>query len=39
MPRSLQQLDAIAHDPLQTHLEEFVADARGPYPTHPHGGE
>ena len=39
MARSLQQLDAIAHDPLQTHLEEYASDARGPYPSHPHGGE
>jgi len=39
MTRSLQQLDAIAHDPLQTHLAEFASSARGPYPQHPHGAE
>lgn len=31
---SLQQLDEIAHDPLQTHLCSFQGD-RGPYPGHP----
>jgi hypothetical protein len=39
MTRSLQQLDAIAHDPLQTHIDEFRSGARGPYPEHPHSGE
>lgn len=39
MTRSLQQLDEIAHDPLQTHLSSYAADARGPYPSHPHGAE
>jgi len=39
MTRSLQELDAIAHDPLQTHLPEFANSARGPYPAHPHGDE
>ena len=37
MTRSLAQLDAIAHDPLQTHLPEFANSARGPYPAHAHG--
>ena len=37
--KSLAQLDAIAHDPLQTHLAEFASSARGPYPGHPHGSE
>lgn len=31
---SLEQLDQIAHDPLQTHLSSFQGD-RGPYPGHP----
>jgi len=31
---SLQQLDEIAHDPLQTHLSSFQGE-RGPYPGHP----
>lgn len=31
---SLQRLDEIAHDPLQTHLSSFLGD-RGPYPGHP----
>jgi len=37
--KSLAALDAIAHDPLQTHLAEFASSARGPYPEHPHGSE
>lgn len=39
MTRSLQELDAIAHDPLQTHIDEYLGSARGPYPDHPHGRE
>jgi hypothetical protein len=31
---SLDRLDRIAHDPLQTHLPEFAC-GRGPYPGHP----
>jgi hypothetical protein len=39
MTRSLQQLEALAHDPLQTHIDEYLSSARGPYPDHPHGAE
>jgi hypothetical protein len=39
MTRSLAQLDAIAHDPLQTHIDEYLGSARGPYAGHPHGSE
>jgi len=39
MTRSLDDLDAIAHDALQTHIDEYLTDARGPYPNHPHGDE
>ena len=35
--KSLAQLDAIAHDPLQTHLSSYADGARGPYPSHDHG--
>jgi len=35
--RDLEALDRIAHDPGQTHLAEYLPDARGPYPGHPHG--
>jgi hypothetical protein len=37
MTRSLAQLDAIAHDPLQTHLSSYADGVRGPYPEHPVG--
>ena len=38
MTRSLAELDTTAHNPLQTHLDEYLPEARGPYPSHPHGG-
>ena len=34
MTRTLDELDTIAHDPLQTHLSSFAVGARGPYPGH-----
>jgi hypothetical protein len=34
---ALERLDAIVHDPAQTHLSSFVGE-RGPYPGHPAGG-
>ena len=39
MSRSLDELDTIAHDPLQTHISTYAADGRGPYPGHPATGE
>lgn len=38
MSRTIDELDRIAHDPLQTHLSSFSRGARGPYPSHPWGG-
>jgi len=37
--RTVEQLDQVAHDPLQTHLSSYAVGARGPYPEHPFGGE
>jgi hypothetical protein len=37
--RHLDELDAIAHDPLQTHLSTFGRDGRGPYPGHAASGD
>jgi len=34
MTRTLSELDAIAHDPLQLTIASFTND-RGPYPGHP----
>lgn len=31
--------DRAAHDVAQNHLAEYTADARGPYPGHPHGDQ
>jgi len=39
MTRSLDELDEIAHDALQTHLSSFERGSRGPYPSHPFGAE
>jgi len=39
MTRSLAELDETMHDALQTHIDEYLSDARGPYPNHPHGDE
>jgi len=39
MTRSLDELDEIAHDPLQTHLSSFAVGSRGPRPSHPFGDE
>lgn len=37
MSRTLDELDTIAHNPLQTTLRSFERGARGPYPSHPYG--
>jgi hypothetical protein len=34
MTRTLDELDSIAHDPLQTTLLSFERGGRGPYPGH-----
>lgn len=39
MNRTLDEIDTIAHDPLQTHLSTFGRDGRGPYPGHPASGD
>jgi hypothetical protein len=36
MSRTLDELDRIAHDPLQLTIASFAND-RGPYPAHPAG--
>lgn len=38
MTRTLEELDAVVHDVAQTHLAEYAADGRGPYPGHPASG-
>lgn len=37
MTRTLEDLDAIVHDPTQLTLTSFTTE-RGPYPAHPAGG-
>ena len=36
---TLAGLDAIVHDPTQATLGSFERGARGPYPSHPFGGD
>jgi hypothetical protein len=38
MTRSLDELDRIAHDPLQLTIASFT-NSRGPYPGHPASGD
>lgn len=36
---SVAGLDRIVHSVAQTHLDEYLPGARGPYPGHPHGDD